>query len=89
MTDPELLGAWRAVANAKLNEFRRQCWRLAHLVQAGGITIAAAVDVLAEADIANALSATFGVDLMHDIMFSAFAAGICGLEKPPGVEVAP
>ena len=38
MTDPvlqdrELVEAWRAVANAKLAEYRRQCWRLALLVR--------------------------------------------------------
>ena len=31
MQDRELIEAWRAVANAKLVEFRRQCWRLAML----------------------------------------------------------
>jgi hypothetical protein len=34
-TEDELLEAWRAVANAKLTEFRRQCWRLAMLVRQG------------------------------------------------------
>jgi hypothetical protein len=29
----ELIEAWRAVANAKLAEYRRQCWRLAGLVR--------------------------------------------------------
>jgi hypothetical protein len=33
--DRELIEAWRAVANAKLAEFRRQCWRLAMLVRRG------------------------------------------------------
>src|SRR5436190_24363025 len=33
----EFREAWRAVANAKLNEFRRQCWRLAGLVRTGTI----------------------------------------------------
>ena len=31
----ELREAWRAVANAKLVEFRKQCWRLAGLVRSG------------------------------------------------------
>jgi pantothenate kinase-related protein Tda10 len=31
--DRELIEAWRAVANAKLAEYRRQCWRLALLVR--------------------------------------------------------
>ena len=35
----ELLEAWRAVANAKLAEFRRQCWRLSMLVRGGALSI--------------------------------------------------
>jgi len=31
--DRELIEAWRAVANAKLSEYRRQSWRLALLVR--------------------------------------------------------
>jgi hypothetical protein len=89
VTDPALLEAQRAIALGKLTAFDQHCWRLAYLVQAGTLTVAAAVDALAEADVANSLSATFGVELVHDIMASAFAAGICGLEKPPDVEVAP
>jgi hypothetical protein len=84
----QLIEARRAIALGKLTAFDHECWRLAGLVQAGSLTIAAAVGALTEADIANSLSATFGVEVVHDIMASAFAAGICGLEKPPGVEVA-
>ena len=33
----ELLEAWRAVANAKLVEYRRQVWRLSMLVKQGDL----------------------------------------------------
>jgi hypothetical protein len=33
--DRELLEAWRSVANSKLVEYRRQCWRLSMLVRQG------------------------------------------------------
>jgi hypothetical protein len=85
---PELREARRNVALGKLTAFDRECWRLAGLVHAGNLTVAAAVDALAEADVANGLSAAFGGELVHEIMFDAFAAGICGREKPRGVEVA-
>jgi DNA repair protein RadD len=42
--DRELIEAWRAVANAKLKEFRRQAWRLALLTRKGVVPKAAAVD---------------------------------------------
>jgi hypothetical protein len=54
MQDRELVEAWRAVANAKLIEFRRQCWRLAMLVRQGAVGKAAAVDRLYEIAIAHA-----------------------------------
>jgi hypothetical protein len=37
----ELIEAWRAVANAKLEEFRRQAWRLAVLTREGLVPKAA------------------------------------------------
>ena len=37
--DRELLEAWRAVANAKLVEYRRQCWRLSLLVRQGALRV--------------------------------------------------
>jgi superfamily II DNA or RNA helicase len=46
--DRELLEAWRAVANAKLAEYRRQCWRLAILVRQGIVGRVARADVRAE-----------------------------------------
>jgi hypothetical protein len=39
----EFVEAWRAVANAKLLEFRRQCWRLAEPVALGVVSKAEAI----------------------------------------------
>ena len=78
MTDPvlqnhELLEAWRAVANAKLAEYRRQCWRLAILVQRGAIDKTAAVDRLWEIAMAHALVRALGEDRVQAILGDAFA----------------
>jgi hypothetical protein len=67
--DAELIEAWRAVANAKLVEFRRQCWRLAGLVRRDVISQAAAVDRLWEIAIAHAL-------VRAAIISDAFADGM-------------
>jgi hypothetical protein len=71
--DRELLEAWRAVANAKLTEFRRQAWRLALLVRQGVIDKAAAVDRLWEIAIAHALVRALGEDRVQAILDEAFA----------------
>lgn len=71
--DRELIEAWRAVANAKLTEFRRQCWRLAILVQQGFIGKVAAVDRLREIAIAHALVRALGEDRVQAIVAEAFA----------------
>jgi hypothetical protein len=71
--DRELLEAWRAVANAKLTEYRRQCWRLAHLVRKGAIDRTAAVDRLYEIAIAHALVRALGEDRVQAIIGEAFA----------------
>jgi hypothetical protein len=71
--DRELLEAWRAVANAKLIEFRRQCWRLAMLVRQGVIDKAAAVDRLYEIATAHALVRSLGEDRIEAILAEAFA----------------
>jgi hypothetical protein len=71
--DRELLDAWRAVANAKLVEFRRQCWRLAHLVRKGVIDKDAAVDRLHEIAVAHALVRALGEDRIETIIAEAFA----------------
>jgi hypothetical protein len=78
--DAELLDeAWRAVANAKLVEFRRQCWRLAGLTRREAISQAAAVDRLWEIATAHALVRALGEDRVQAIIAEAFA-GIGTLE---------
>jgi hypothetical protein len=70
--DRELIEAWRAVANAKLVEFRRQCWRLAMLVRQGAVDKTAAVDRLYEIAIAHALVRALGEDRIEAIIAEAF-----------------
>jgi hypothetical protein len=71
--DRELLEAWRAVANAKLAEYRRQCWRLALQSRQGIIDKTAAVDRLWEIAIAHALVRALGEDRIQAILDEAFA----------------
>jgi hypothetical protein len=71
--DRELLEAWRAVANAKLVEYRRQSWRLALLVRQGALDRAAAVDRLWEIATAHALVRALGEDRVQAILDEAFA----------------
>jgi hypothetical protein len=71
--DRELLAAWRAVANAKLVEYRRQCWRLAMLVRQGVIDKTVAVDRLYEIAIAHAFVRALGEDRVQAILDEAFA----------------
>ena len=71
--DRELLEAWRAVANAKLAEYRRQCWRLALLSRQGAIDKTAAVDRLGEIATAHALVRALGEDRVQAILDEAFA----------------
>jgi hypothetical protein len=83
--DRELIEAWRAVANAKLIEFRRQCWRLAMLVRQGAVSKAAAVDRLYEIAIAHALVRALGGDRIEAIIAEAFADADF---RPPHAQVA-
>ena len=69
----ELLEAWRAVANAKLVEYRRQVWRLSILVKQGAIDKARAIDRLWEIAIAHALVRSLGEDRVQAIIAEAFA----------------
>jgi hypothetical protein len=64
----ELLEAWRAVANAKLVEFRRQAWRVAALVRAGVVDNSAAADRLWEIATAHALVRAHGADRVQAIL---------------------
>ena len=70
----ELLEAWRAVANAKLKEFRRQAWRLAVLTREGLVPKAAAVDRLWEIAIAHALVRSLGEERVQLIISEPFIA---------------
>jgi hypothetical protein len=71
--ESELREAWRAVANAKLVEYRRQTWRLALLVSAGTLKKIDAVDGLWEIAIAHALVRSLGEDRVQAILAEAFA----------------
>ena len=70
----ELIEAWRAVANAKLKEFRRQAWRLATLTQRGVVPKDAAIDRLWEIAIAHALVRALGEDHVQAIIAEPFVA---------------
>jgi hypothetical protein len=72
--ESELREAWRAVANAKLVEFRRQAWRLALLVSTEKLKKADAVDGLWEIAVAHALVRSLGEDRVQAILAEAFAA---------------
>jgi len=71
--EAELLEAWRAVANAKLTEFKRQCWRLSILVRQGVLDKVAAVDRLYEIAIAHALVRAPGEERVEAILGEAFS----------------
>ena len=72
-TERELRETWRAVANAKLVEYRRQSWRLAILVRQGVIAKPDAIDRLYEIAIAHALVRAVGEDRIEAIIAEAFA----------------
>jgi hypothetical protein len=69
----ELREAWRSVANSKVNEFRRQCWRVAGLVRTGVVNKADAVDALFTIAIAHALIRALGEDRVEAIIAEAFS----------------
>jgi hypothetical protein len=69
----ELREAWRAVANAKLAEYRRQCWRLATLIRHGVVDRVGAADRLWEIAVAHALVRAHGEDRIEAIIAEAFA----------------
>jgi hypothetical protein len=63
----------RAVANSKLSEYRKQCWRLAFLSRQGAVEKIAAVDLLREVAICHALIRALGEDRTEAILAEAFA----------------
>jgi hypothetical protein len=70
--EQEFLETRRACANAKLVEFRKQCWRLAILSRQGIVEKLAAVDLLREIGIAHALVRALGEDRIEAILAEAF-----------------
>jgi hypothetical protein len=72
-SNPELIEAWRSVANAKLAEYRKQCWRLAGLVRCGTLDKQSTVDKLWEIALAHALVRSLGEDRVTAIINEAFA----------------
>jgi hypothetical protein len=71
--DQEFLEARRRVANSKLTEFRKQCWRLALLSRQAIVDRTAAVDLLYEIAIGHALIRALGEDRIEAILAEAFA----------------
>ena len=63
-----------SVANSKLVEFRKQCWRLALLSQQGAVIRSDAVDLLYEIATAHALVRALGADHVEAIIAEPFAA---------------
>jgi len=63
----------RAVANSKLVEFRRQCWRLALLARQGVVHKLHAIDLLHEVALGHALVRALGEDRVTAMIAEAFA----------------
>jgi hypothetical protein len=76
--DYELMEAWRAVANAKLAEYRRQTWRLALLTKQSVVSKPAAIDRLWEIAGAHALVRSLGDDRIQAILSEAFGLEVSG-----------
>lgn len=70
----ELREAWRAVANAKLVEYRKQCWRMAGLTSKGAVDKQTAIDALYNVAVAHALVRSLGDERVEAILAEAFAA---------------
>jgi hypothetical protein len=68
----DFLEARRAVANAKLAEFRKQCWRLSSLVRQGRAEKIPAIDLLWEIAICHALVRALGPERVQIIISEAF-----------------
>jgi hypothetical protein len=69
----EFVAAWRAVTNAKLVQFRRQCCRLDGRVRQGAVSKADAVGKLREVSLACALVRALGEDRIESFIVEAFA----------------
>jgi len=75
----------RAVANAKLTEYRRQCWRLALLARQGVVHKLHAIDLLHEVALGHALVRALGEDRITAMIAEAFAGADF---RPMAAEVA-
>jgi hypothetical protein len=76
--------ARRCMANCKLVEFRRQCWRLSGLVR-GIAGKQATVDLLWELAIAHALVRALGEERVQAIIAEAFAGHGLSDDSQPGL----
>lgn len=63
----------RKVANAKLDAYRGECWRLALLARGGIVHKDHAIDLLQEVAICHALVRSLGEDRVTAIIGEAFA----------------
>ena len=70
----ELTESWRAVANAKLGEYRRQCWRVAGLIRSGAVDKQTAIDGLWNIAVAHALIRSLGEDHVQAILSEALGS---------------
>jgi hypothetical protein len=70
--DQEIMAAWRAVANAKLIEFKAQCCRLAVLVRRGVLKKQDAIDGLWRMAVGHALTRSLGIDYIQAILDQCF-----------------
>jgi hypothetical protein len=82
--EQELREAWRAVANAKLNEYRRQCWRLGGLAATSTVTKQAAIEHLVTIATAHALVRSLGENRIEAIITEAFAGTEITLRSEAG-----
>jgi|ERR1700704_1763375 hypothetical protein len=71
--EAEFRATRRAVANAKLAEYRNQCWRLANLARRGIVQKSNAVDLLFEGALGHALVRSLGEERITAIIAEAFA----------------
>jgi hypothetical protein len=62
----------RAIANAKLAEYRKQAWRLAILARRGVVEKQSAVDLLREVAIAHAIVRAHGEAYVQAVLDQAF-----------------
>jgi hypothetical protein len=70
---PDFRETRRAVASAKLIEYRKQCWRLAGLARQGLVHRVHAVDLLQEVATCHALVRSLGDERITAIISEAFA----------------